>query len=661
VYSFIAPRTNANTPLTYAPGYSVVNPLTSSPPVSINSVNGDIFMNPLQPEVAAMAVLIQEYRNGQIIGTVMRDMQLYIVACSNTLPTATGINGTSSFNVSSCVGTPLCFDVLSSDPDPGDTLTMTWNQGIPGATFTVSGVPHPTGHFCWSPTAADARPQPYTFTVTVRDNACPSNGVQTVSYSIVVSSMSVQLTATPSVQCFGAHNGSASATASGNPPLTYNWTIPGGGTLTGQSISHLASGPYTLNVIDGNGCVGINYFTINQPAQLSVSVTGTNAGCGGTTGSAIANVTGGTGSPDYLWSTTPPQTTQTASNLLTGPYTVVVTDDNGCTASGSVSIISNTPVSFDLNSTPATCLANDGTATVTHQGGTGSFSYEWIPDIPGNLTTSALTGLIAGGYSVIATDLGTGCSQYLSTIVANTAGISATITAFTDASCQTSEDGSATVQASGGQLPYTYLWPNGDTTATTNNLGPGTYLAMVEDYIGCRAYASVTIGYTNPSPPLDLGPDTTVCDTVTVILDAGAGQSSYLWSDNSTGQYLTVTSSGVYSVLVTNAFGCENFDVINVSMLPCPARTVPGHSSGNDLSIYPNPANNEINVRIASIKNAEVRVTLTDILGNAMYRNTETCQYGFSGKINISSLAPGIYLVKVEYNGEINTSRIIKQ
>ena len=661
VYSFIAPRTNANTPLTYEPGYSVVNPLSSSPPVNINSVNGDITMNPLQPEVAAMAVLIQEYRNGELIGTVMRDMQLYIVQCSNSLPSATGVDSTNVFNVSTCVGSPLCFDIISNDTDPNDILTMTWNAGIPGATFTVSGTPYPTGHFCWTPAAGDARPQPYTFTVTVRDNACPSNGVRTNSYSIVVSNMSVALTSTPSVQCFGSHNGSAMATASGNPPLTFTWTTPGGTILTGSSISHLPGGNYTLNVIDGTGCVGVTYFNIAQPSALSVGVTGVNAGCGGTTGSATGNPLGGTPNFSYLWFTTPPQVTQTATNLNTGNYTVRVTDSHGCSATGSVNIVSNTPVNFSLATTPATCLANDGTATVTHTGGTGTYTYDWTPNIPGNNTTASLSGLIAGGYDVIATDVGTGCSESLTGIVGNSAGISAIISAYTDASCQTSEDGSATVQASGGQLPYSYLWPNGDTTATTNTLEPGTYLAMVEDYNGCRAFASVTIGFNNPAPALDLGPDSTLCDTLSLTLDAGAGNSSYLWSDNSSGQTLTVSTSGTYSVLVTNSFGCENFDAITLNFVPCPLRVIGGSTSYNDLNIYPNPARDEINVHVSNIRNTEVKVSLTDILGNQVYSSKEVCQYGFSKKININSLAEGIYLMKVEYNGELNTSRIVKQ
>ena len=662
VYSFVAPRTDPNTPLTYLPGYSVANPVTTSGGTSINSSTGDIVLQPSQQEVAVMTVLITEYRNGEVVGSVMRDMQLYIVNCTNTLPTASGINGSQSFNTSSCIGGTLCFDVLTNDPDAQDTLTMTWNQAIPGATFTVTGPPNnPTGRFCWAPTPADARPQPYTFVVTVRDNACPSNGVGTATFSVTVSNMTVQLTSTPSIQCFGSHNGSASATATGNPPLSYIWTLPGGSVRTTPSISHLSGGNYTLNVVDGNGCVGTQYFNISEPPPLNVSITPTNAGCGGTTGSALANVTGGTPNYSYLWSPTN-QTTANATNLTTNTYTVTVTDDNNCTATESVNIQSNTPVDFFINTTPATCVANNGSVTVTHQGGTGSYSYHWDPDIPGDTTTSSLTGLITGAYFVTATDLGTGCSETLLGIVANAAGISATITASSDATCETDDDGSATVAGSGGQLPYTYLWPNGDTTPTTNHLAPGTHLAMIEDYNGCRAYAPVTIGFNFPSPVVDLGPDTMPCIGDIFTMDAGAGFSSYLWSDNSAAQTLTVTTSGVYTVFVTNAANCGASDAVNVNFVTCatPPRTNIT-TSRSPVVVYPNPANSEIYVNISKIKNTDVTLTITDILGNALYFSSEYATSGYRKHIDIHTLPAGIYMVKVQVNDEVNISRLVKQ
>ena len=658
VYFFIPPRKNSNSNLTYAAGYSSANPLTSSPAVSINSSNGDIFTHPTQSEVAVVAVLIQEYRAGVLIGSVMRDIQIYTVVCSNTLPSASGINGSASFNTSACTGGQLCFDIISNDADANQILTMTWNHSIAGATFTTSGTPNPVGHFCWAPTAADARPQPYTFTVTVRDNACPSNGVQTYSFTVTVSDMGISVTSTPSVACNGNHNGSATATASGNPPLTYLWTSAQLPTeLTSSTISHLVAGTYTVNITDGAGCVGSQTVTITEPPLLVVSVTGTDAGCGGTFGSAIATASGGSGAINYSWNTTPAQSGPNAIDLTSGLYTVSVTDAHNCHSSASVNILNHIPVSFSIASTPATCIANDGTATVTPTGGSGNFSYVWTPNVS---STATATNLITGTYSCIATDIVSGCSQNLNTIVNNSAGISAATILLSDATCQNGDDASAMVDIIGGVAPYTILWSSGETTTTAMNLSTGTQTVMVEDYLGCRAYAQVEVNYVNSAPVVDLGQDSAACTGTSVVLDAGAGN-TYLWSDNSTNQTLTVSTAGTYSVLVTNQYGCDAFDAINISFVTCMAPHSNPNVNVSPVSIFPNPAHNEIRVSVSKIMNSEVSINITDILGNSVYFSNETSGYGYSKAIDINSLNAGVYTVKVSYNGEINTSRIVKQ
>jgi hypothetical protein len=80
----------------------------------------------------------------------------------------------------------ICFDIFSDDADVTDSLTLTWNQVIPAATFTTTTGLHPTGNFCWTPTVNDVRSQPYMFTATIRDNYCPVNRAGVYSYFIYV-------------------------------------------------------------------------------------------------------------------------------------------------------------------------------------------------------------------------------------------------------------------------------------------------------------------------------------------------------------------------------------------------------------------------------------------------------------------------------------------
>ena len=71
-------------------------------------------MTPTNLEITVMAVLVEEYRNGVLIGAVERDIQFTIIDCNNIIPTLSGINGTNSFSQTVCAGTQTCFDITSS-------------------------------------------------------------------------------------------------------------------------------------------------------------------------------------------------------------------------------------------------------------------------------------------------------------------------------------------------------------------------------------------------------------------------------------------------------------------------------------------------------------------------------------------------------------------
>ncbi len=187
VYSLISPRTDANTNVLYMPGYSTQFPLSSFPFPFLDPYTGDFIVHSTAQEVGVIVFLVQDYRNGELMGSVLRDVNVYATSCINSNPTITGINGTTQQSAPVLPGTSLCFDIFCDDADAGDSVTMEWNNGIPGAFFSSSGGVHPTGVFCWTPTLADVRPQPYLFTVTVRDNNCPINGSDMFSYLIFVS------------------------------------------------------------------------------------------------------------------------------------------------------------------------------------------------------------------------------------------------------------------------------------------------------------------------------------------------------------------------------------------------------------------------------------------------------------------------------------------
>jgi gliding motility-associated-like protein len=235
--------------------------------------------------------------------------------------------------------------------------------------------------------------------------------------------------------------------------------------------------------------------TINQPAAaLTVGTTQINVLCnGGSTGSATATAAGGTSPYNYSWSTSPVQTTQTATGLKAGTYTVTVTDANLCTANTSVTITE--PSAFTISTTKTNVLCNgdsDGTATAIPAGGTAPYTYSWNTSPVQTLATA--TGLPSGTYTVTVTDAN-GCTATGNASITEPAAIALDFIP-TDASCPDAEDGEITVNISGGTSPYIINWENGDLTSISSNLAPGTYTVAVTDANGCGKLDSAMVGFT---------------------------------------------------------------------------------------------------------------------------------------------------------------------
>ncbi|MFM7218501.1 MAG: T9SS type A sorting domain-containing protein, partial [Bacteroidota bacterium] len=568
-YYFIPPRNGENDPVTFTAGHSTAQPLLSSPAMSISSLTGDIQVNPTQQEIGIMSVLVEEYRNGELIGRVMRDIQVYTVACSNTLPSISGVNGSTSYNASACAGAaPLCFNINSDDSNSGDSLYLTWNNGIPGATFNPGTGSRPIGQFCWSPTPADARPNPYTFTVTVHDNSCPSPGVQTYSFSVLVSALNFSVTNSASVACNGDATGTASVTATGVAPFTYDWTPA---TLSGSSVSGLGAGQYSVLVTDASGCAGSRSFSISEPAVLQASTSSVSTQCAGATGEASAVASGGTGPYSYAWDTNPAQNTATATGLATGTYTCTVTDAHGCTTSSTVAVSSSGALAASLTSVDATCAGNDGSIEVTVATGTAPYTYAWTP----NVSSGAIaTGLSSGSYSVTVSDAN-GCDIILTSTI-SAGGFSASVTGIQDVTCPGGSDGAATVVTQGGSGTITYMWMPGMLSgATESSLSAGTYQIEVTDGLGCVAYTSATIGTANQNPVITFSTAADICESaaaITLSLASPAG-GTYSGSGVSGGSFDPATAGpGVANIdySYTDQNGCSSSASTTITVVANP-------------------------------------------------------------------------------------------
>lgn len=224
----------------------------------------------------------------------------------------------------------------------------------------------------------------------------------------------------------------------------------------------------------------------NECAGFSAVAVPVNTPCGQSQGSASLTLSQGSAPFTYLWSNG--ATTPAISGLASGVYTATITDANGCTTTQDALINDSNAPTLTTIATPATCAgASDGTAFVNATGGTQPFTYLWS-----NGGSSAnIVGLTAGTYQVTVVDAG-GCQSFSNTMVTEPPAILTGITA-TGESCPGCSDGSATVIASGGIPPFSYLWSNGATTPALNNLPPGIYTVSVTDSSGCTVTDIATI------------------------------------------------------------------------------------------------------------------------------------------------------------------------
>ena len=373
-------------------------------------------------------------------------VQSVVVDCINTCDDALRVLSVTPVN---CYGTTTGSATVSASSvlNPTNTYTYLWSNGQTGSALSNA----PAG----------------TYMVT----ATPSNGCSPVSQSVVItgpsSVLSVQASST-GISGVGINDGTATALPSGGTPgYTYLWNTG----ATTAIITGLGPGTYTVTVTDSKGCTAQGSVTILpfNCQGLSATTTAITVSCAGSSnGSATAIVTGGSGNFGYSWNTVPVQTTQTASGLLAGTYTVIVHDNiTGCNATATAVVGTPAPLMPVIAVTDVKCSGSStGSLDLTVSGGTAPYTFRWS----NGATTEDIINVRSGVYTVLITD-SRGCMKVQSATVNSPASLSL-IMLHTNASPAACNNGTARVMVSGGSPVYTYLWNTGATTASISNLVP---------------------------------------------------------------------------------------------------------------------------------------------------------------------------------------------
>ncbi len=448
------------------------------------------------------------------------------------------------------------------------------NPGAPSIAISVqSGVTCPGGSNGSASVAVSGGVSPYTYSWspfggtsnsasglnagTYNVTATDQNGCQGVrAITIAEPGSFVSNTTLVNPLCFGASTGSASILVSGaTAPYQYSWSPTGGNS---SSATSLMAGNYSVLVTDAYGCTHSKSIILSQPSALVTGISSNPALCnGGSDGSAQVSVSGGTVPYSYQWSPSG-GTSSLASALFVGNYSVLVTDANLCTKSVSTFVTEPTSITLSTSSTPAMCGGFDGTATVSASGGTGVYQYAWLPT---GGTAAIAQNLSAGTYTVRVTDAHA-CSESVQVPVSNSNGLTSTVSNKSNVSCHGGSDGTASVIASNGNVPYTYSWsPSGGTGAGAGGLPADIYTVTIQDALGCINIQQVNI--LEPDQ-LVLAVSATLIScfggntgTSNAIVSGGTVPYSYQWSPtggtNAAAQNLT---GGNYSVEVTDANGC---------------------------------------------------------------------------------------------------------
>ena len=270
----------------------------------------------------------------------------------------------------------------------------------------------------------------------------------------------------------------------GVAPYTYSWSNG----LTTEDPCSLPAGTYTVTVTDANGTSTVSgLITVTELYYININnAFTTTPDCNQGNGAIALDINSNGGQLSYSWSHDPLLNSAVAENLPEGTYTVIITDQKGCTSEKQIELLDKGQRIGAQVSDPLCFGDSNGNIDLTVTSGVAPYTYLWDN---GN-TTEDLTNLPQGTYVCEVTDA-TGCVKSVELNVTAPDQIDSQLDV--KKSDKGKDNGSITINPKGGTAPYTYLWNNGSDTQTIENLAPGTYKVVITDANGCTKEVTVVI------------------------------------------------------------------------------------------------------------------------------------------------------------------------
>lgn len=583
--------------------------------------------------------------NGQGEAIVQGGVMPYTYAWSNgagTAQTSTLVAGPVALNVTDANGCTLDTLIQLTQPEVLTVALVTYDVRCAGgadgsASAQVAGGTAPYS-FVWSqPGATDSLGNLSVGPISVQ--VTDANGCIATAAGQIGDFPALSLTLVPEEPaCFGQANGQIQALAGGGAGgYTYLWN-------NGQqsaTATGLAAGNHALTLTDANGCTLIENLTLGQPDLLSASTAVVPQGCNGPAdGEAEVIALGGTMPYSYTWNNG--QTTPQITGLVSGAYSVVVADANGCTANAQALVSGAPPVALAFTTTDALCFGqNSGAIQVQTTSGTAPFFYAWNNGLVPPVSNPA--NLPAGTYVVTVTD--DNMCTATAAITINQPAQLLLDAAVVNVLCAGESSGSINLLPAGGIPPYSFLWSTGAITEDLTGISAGNYAVQVRDANGCLQNLAREV---QQSAPLVL--QSTVSDvdchgasTGLIALQVQGGQRPYafLWSNGSQNDSLLQAQAGDYEVTLTDAYGCTAKEIVTVEEPAALVTTI----SATDITCF---------------GEKDGRIDVATEGGTPPYRYRISSGSFFSGSPAFIALLAGNYQVLVrDANGcEITTSSV---